>query len=620
MPGCRCDCVSPCPRTVHDDGRVRCHHTSGEKRVSARGASCQGGVSRNSVLTCQNAQVTLGLPGGFRRVLFPPSFQVSGEVSREAKVLNALLVTAAICLPLVFFGNAMFGGPPALLALDVVFFLVAVLLKVRLHRGHTSEVSCAIVASGIALAALGIAAQGTIKTQTGSLFVLVTALAGLTLRLRGLVVTGAVSSITLLALHGASLRGLLPTPDPSPTLASWVTLSAVLAATGVAFHLSRCQTVEALGEARRELEERRRVEEALRESERKTRALLNAIPDTILEILRDGTVIDAAPLHPSLPFPEGTPIVGRLLTDLVSPELAWCHLSAMSETFRTAEPVSRLCAVEGPSGRRFFEARHVRSGDDSALVIVRDVTEVRRVEADREALIRELEEKNAELERFAYTISHDLTTPLVTIRGFLGYLENDAREGRVDRVSRDVARIVRATERMHQLLSDLLALSRVGRVSHPPVSLPFAEIVSDALALVEGRLVAGSIEVAVDGDLPVVWGDRTRLLELVQNLLDNAAKFVGDQPSPRVRVGTRQEGDETVFVVADNGVGLEPAHREAIFGLFAKLDPHTEGSGVGLALARRIVETHGGRLWAESEGPGHGTTFCFTLSAKPASE
>ena len=124
------------------------------------------------------------------------------------------------------------------------------------------------------------------------------------------------------------------------------------------------------------------------------------------------------------------------------------------------------------------------------------------------------------------------------------------------------------------------------------------------------------MRVEVAGPLPKVRGDRRRLVELVQNLLENAAKFMGDRKAPEVRVGSRPEGagaGQAALYVSDNGIGIAPAHHARIFELFHRLDPRVEGTGLGLALARRIVETHGGRIWVESQGEGHGSTFCFSL-------
>jgi len=130
---------------------------------------------------------------------------------------------------------------------------------------------------------------------------------------------------------------------------------------------------------------------------------------------------------------------------------------------------------------------------------------------------------------------------------------------------------------------------------------------------VAGQLAERSVQVEIAPDLPEVYGDRPRLREMLENLLGNAAKFVGDQPDPCVEIGVRQGDNERVFYVRDNGIGIDPQYHDRIFGLFEKLDQETKGSGVGLTIAKRVVETHGGRIWVESEGSGCGSTFCFTL-------
>jgi PAS domain S-box-containing protein len=244
---------------------------------------------------------------------------------------------------------------------------------------------------------------------------------------------------------------------------------------------------------------------------------------------------------------------------------------------------------------------------------VQDVTERKLVEAEREALIHELEAKNAELERFAYTVSHDLKSPLITIRGFLSFVEQDAVAGNLDRVRSDVARISDAVEKMQRLLNELLELSRVGRVMSPPQSVSLAALAKEAASLVAGRLRDNRVVVVIPEGLPDVWGDRARLVEVMQNLIDNAAKFMGEQPQPRIEVGARRDPDELVLYVRDNGKGIDPRFRDRVFGLFEKLDPESDGSGVGLALVKRIVDLHKGRVWVESEGLGQGTTVCFTL-------
>jgi signal transduction histidine kinase len=236
----------------------------------------------------------------------------------------------------------------------------------------------------------------------------------------------------------------------------------------------------------------------------------------------------------------------------------------------------------------------------------------------RKKLILELENKNAELERFTYTVSHDLKSPLFTIRGFLGYLEQDAVSGNQMRLKSDIQRITDATDKMQRLLNELLELSRVGRLKNESTYFSFAGLASEASELVQGRIMERGIAVHIDPSLPEVYGDRPRLMEVLQNLLDNAAKFMGDQKEPYIEIG--RDGDEDgkpIFYVHDNGMGIPAEHFDRVFGLFNKLDPKTDGTGIGLALVKRIIEVNGGRIWVESE-VGKGSTFFFTLPTSDA--
>jgi signal transduction histidine kinase len=144
-------------------------------------------------------------------------------------------------------------------------------------------------------------------------------------------------------------------------------------------------------------------------------------------------------------------------------------------------------------------------------------------------------------------------------------------------------------------------------------------IVDEALSLVKGRLDRGKVQVVISEELPFVYGDSARLVEVLQNLVDNAAKFMEGQENPQVEIG--QMGKDAqgypVFYVRDNGIGVPPQYHERIFGLFNKLDAKTEGTGVGLALVKRIIEVHGGKIWVESEGIGSGSTFYFSLPDTP---
>jgi signal transduction histidine kinase len=145
-------------------------------------------------------------------------------------------------------------------------------------------------------------------------------------------------------------------------------------------------------------------------------------------------------------------------------------------------------------------------------------------------------------------------------------------------------------------------------------------MISDVLELLHGRIQAGNIRVTVQENLPTIYADRSRLFEVFQNLIDNSCKFMGSQPNPCIEIGQEQTGlgKDLKLFVRDNGMGIDPQFRERIFGLFDKLDPRTDGTGIGLALVKRIIEFHGGRIWVESE-PGKGATFYFTLPQKESS-
>jgi len=226
---------------------------------------------------------------------------------------------------------------------------------------------------------------------------------------------------------------------------------------------------------------------------------------------------------------------------------------------------------------------------------------------------QEMGRQVAELERFTYTVSHDLRSPLVTIRGFIGMLDRDLQNNRFDRIQSDFQRIAKATDKMDHLLTDLLELSRIGRIVNPPEEIDLARLIQDALDIVETDIRLKHVTVNVAPNLPNLYGDRIRLREVFENLINNAVKYMGDQTNPVIEIGLRDQSDGQVIFVKDNGMGIDEKYHTKIFGLFEKLNPTTEGTGIGLALVKRIIETHNGRIWVESNGLGKGSTFCFTI-------
>jgi signal transduction histidine kinase len=243
----------------------------------------------------------------------------------------------------------------------------------------------------------------------------------------------------------------------------------------------------------------------------------------------------------------------------------------------------------------------------------KEIDERVRAEEETKELIEKLEDKNAELERFTYTVSHDLKSPLITIKGFLGLIREDVSKGNMAQLYSDMERIGGAADKMKLLLDELLELSRIGRMVNPPEAVSMTDIAKEAVELISGQIAERRVRIDIAPDMPVVYIDRTRFLQLLENLIENAVKFIGDQPEPQIEIGFRRADAETVFYVSDNGMGIDPPFLEKIFGLFDKLDQKSEGTGIGLAIVKRIVEVHGGRIWAESEGAGKGSLFCFTL-------
>ena len=232
---------------------------------------------------------------------------------------------------------------------------------------------------------------------------------------------------------------------------------------------------------------------------------------------------------------------------------------------------------------------------------------------ERQKLIAQLEANNAELERFTYTVSHDLRNPLVTIKGFLGMLNKDIQDGRKDRIASDFQRIANAADKMDELLSDLLELSRVGRIINQSEEVDLVKLTQEAVELLDARIRSKNVTVNISPDLPIVFGDRIRLREVMENLIDNAAKYTDNRPNPIIEIGAGQKNSNQVIFVRDNGMGIESQHLAKIFDLFEKLDQNSEGTGIGLALIKRIVETHGGKIWVESDGLEKGSTFYFTI-------
>jgi len=254
--------------------------------------------------------------------------------------------------------------------------------------------------------------------------------------------------------------------------------------------------------------------------------------------------------------------------------------------------------------------------EEYIIAVARDVTERKKVEEEREKLLEQVESINKELKDFAYIVSHDLKAPLRGIKTLADWIATDYADKLDEEGREQIGLLSGRVVRMHNLIDGVLQYSRVGREKVKRVRVNLNELVSE---VIEAIVPPEHIEITVENEMPVVECDETRIMQVFQNLLSTAVKYM-DKPQGRIRIGCVQENGFWKFSVSDNGPGIEEAHYEKIFQIFQTLLPRdeVESTGVGLSVVKKIVELYGGRIWVESK-PGEGSTFFFTLP-KPESE
>jgi signal transduction histidine kinase len=266
------------------------------------------------------------------------------------------------------------------------------------------------------------------------------------------------------------------------------------------------------------------------------------------------------------------------------------------------------------------------------VVNFRDITERRRAEEERELVLAELAEKTKELEQVIYLTSHDLRSPLVNIQGFSKELDEALKEfyavlNKIDippalrkklasTMNGDLAKslqyIIASSAKMDSLLSGLLKLSRMGRDTLRIKKLDMSKLISNVISSFEFQIKEVDATVKVE-ELPPCYGDETQIDQVFSNLLGNALKFLDPKRPGVIRVSGKKEKEQAVYCVEDNGIGISEKDKDAIFGIFSKLDPDDKrGEGLGLTIVRKILDRHGGKVWVESE-PGKGSKFYVSL-------
>lgn len=251
---------------------------------------------------------------------------------------------------------------------------------------------------------------------------------------------------------------------------------------------------------------------------------------------------------------------------------------------------------------------------------ITDVSAQKRAEVIINEQLSELERANAELDRFAQGVSHDLRSPLVTIEGFLALVRQDALSGNYQGIEKNLKRIFNITKKMHQLLEDLLRLARLGKIVSPQERFSMNAVVEEVVEHLHGIIAQNDCHISIEPDMPFVFADRSRILIVWQNLIENAIKFRDINKPLKILIGSRNSSEQPVFFIRDNGIGIDAAHHKEVFELFSRLNRESKGTGVGLSLVERIVRFHGGKVWIESDGQGLGSCFFFTLPAAPVAK
>lgn len=383
-----------------------------------------------------------------------------------------------------------------------------------------------------------------------------------------------------------------------------------------------------------------KMEQKLKESEQWLATILENIGDAVMVIDPKGAVRFMNPVAESLTRWEKKEALGQHWTKIFdtddrkkaafenSIKSILQYGNALSRTFQTT-----LRAKDGTETIVEANAVPFVGNTETATSVVltfRDITKRKQAEEalqeahqKLESNLKELQEKNSEIEDFIYTVSHDLKSPLVSIQGFLSELRKAMKDRLGEQENFFMNRIEANAKHLEALIQDLLDLSRVGRIERGLELVNLNAVLQEVLEKLSFQVKKKKVTITRSGQLPEACANPHRIDEVFTNLISNAIDYMGDQTNPHIEVGCREEASGWVFYVKDNGIGIAEKYHRKIFNIFERLPEakqlQPKGTGVGLAMVKKIIQLHGGEIWIESE-VGKGSTFYFTLPKKPADD
>ena len=356
----------------------------------------------------------------------------------------------------------------------------------------------------------------------------------------------------------------------------------------------------------------------IQESEVKYRRLFEAAQDGIFILDADtGQITDVNPFLTDLLGYSREELLGKELWEIGS----FKDITASRDAFQELQSQGYVryenLPLENKSGQRmsveFVSNVYMVNSQRVIQCNIRDIT--RRVQAEqaRERLRQQLQAKINELETFSYGIAHSLRSPLVSIEGFSRLLREDVQNQKVENAQEDIRLLESGVSKVQNFVKSTLEYSRAGHLIKRTKNVSFGEIVKEVITEFNEQIITIRATVSTARKFPRVKVDRGMIIQVIDNLLQNSIKYRDKTVPLKIEIGYRLSGGETIFFVRDNGTGIDASEAEKVFDLFYRGMSEGEGSGIGLAVVKKIIEAHGGRIWVQQGQPEKGTTMCFTL-------